>query len=80
MVRFQPVHERIEALFRDIVTPLVEADGGGVELIDVKESVVRVRMLGAYRGCPSVPSLLTGVIEPAVRTVLGAQARVELVV
>lgn len=80
MVRFIAVRERIEALFNDVVTPLVEADGGGVELIDVTDSVVKVRMKGAYRGCPSVPSLLAGVLEPAIRRVLGDQARIELVV
>ncbi len=80
MVRFGAVRERIEALFKDVITPLVEADGGGVELVDVTEGVVKVRMIGAYRGCPSVPSLLQGVLEPAIRHVLGQQAKVELVI
>ncbi len=80
VVRSPAVRERIEALFKDVITPLVEADGGGVELIDVTEGVVKVRMLGAYRGCPSIPNLLQGVLEPAVRHVLGAQAKVVLVV
>jgi Fe-S cluster biogenesis protein NfuA len=74
------VRERIEALFNEVITPLVEADGGGVELVDVTDGVVKVRMVGAYRGCPSVPSLLRGVLEPAVRHVMGTQTKVELVV
>lgn len=80
MLRSLAVRERIEALFKDVITPLVEADGGGVELVEVSEGTVKVRMVGAYRGCPSVPSLLKGVLEPAVKRVLGAQAKVELVV
>ncbi len=80
VVRSCAVRERIETLFKEVITPLVEADGGGVELVDVSDGVVKVRMVGAYRGCPSVPSLLQGVLEPAVRHVLGSQAKVELVV
>lgn len=74
------MRDRIEALFKEVLTPLVEADGGGMELVEVGENVVKVRMSGSYRGCPSVPSLLAGVIEPAVRRVLGANAKVELVI
>lgn len=73
------VRERIEALFKDVLAPLVEADGGGVELVEVGEGLVKVRMLGSYRGCPSVPALISGVIEPAVKRVLGAGVKVELV-
>jgi len=80
VIGFQAVRERIEALFKEVLTPLVEADGGGMELVEVSDGVVKVRMSGPYRGCPSVPSLLSGVIEPAVRRVLGAHAKVELVI
>lgn len=78
-VTLGPVRERIEAMFQEVLTPLVEADGGGVELVGVRDGLVQVRMLGAYSGCPSVPSLLSGILEPAVRRVLGESATVELV-
>ncbi len=79
-VTLGPVRERIEALFQEVLTPLIEADGGGVELVDVSDGHVQVRMVGAYRGCPSVPSLVSGILEPAVRRVLGDSATIELVV
>lgn len=34
--------------------PAMETDGGGVELISVKEGVVRIRFVGACLLCPSI--------------------------
>lgn len=73
------VRERIESLFRDVLTPLFEADGGSIELVDIRDKLVLVRLGGNYRGCPSIPYTLEGVITPAVRATLGADVKVEVV-
>lgn len=36
----------------DKVRPALMADGGNVELIEVEDSVVKVRLTGACSGCP----------------------------
>jgi Fe-S cluster biogenesis protein NfuA len=36
----------------DEIRPSLQADGGDVELVDVAEGVVRVRLKGACAGCP----------------------------
>ncbi len=36
----------------DKVKPSLQADGGDVEFVDVKDGVVRVRLKGACAGCP----------------------------
>jgi Fe-S cluster biogenesis protein NfuA len=44
----------------DELKPHLEADGGGIELVDVTEDgVVRVRLLGACVGCPMRQMTLT---------------------
>jgi len=36
----------------DKVRPALMADGGNVELIDVEDGVVKVKLTGACSGCP----------------------------
>jgi Fe-S cluster biogenesis protein NfuA len=73
------VKEQIETLIREVLSPLFEADGGTLELVEVADRVIRVRFGGSYRGCPSVPYTLEGVVMPALRQAAGADIRVEIV-
>lgn len=46
------------------VRPILQRDGGDVELIDVNEQgVVLVRLKGACKGCPGAKMTLKSVIE-----------------
>ena len=46
------------------VRPALEADGGGVELVDITpEGVVQVRLQGACKGCPMSQMTLKSGIE-----------------
>jgi Fe-S cluster biogenesis protein NfuA len=36
----------------DKIRPKLQADGGDVELVDVEEGVVKVRLQGSCKGCP----------------------------
>lgn len=76
----KPVKDRIETLFRDVIAPLFEADGASVEVVNVRDHVVQIRFGGAYRGCPSTPYMVDGVIVPALRKTTGQDFRVEVVV
>jgi Fe-S cluster biogenesis protein NfuA len=60
----------------DKIRPSLQADGGDVELIDVKDGVVKVRLQGACAGCPMSQMTLKNGIErllkqeiPEVKTV-----------
>jgi Fe-S cluster biogenesis protein NfuA len=60
------LRERVEtALGR--VRPALLADGGDVDLIDVQEGVVLVRLLGACSGCPMAVFTLKAGIEESLR-------------
>ena len=43
--------EKVEQAL-DKIRPALQADGGDVELVDVEEGVVKVRLTGACGGCP----------------------------
>ena len=45
------MREKIEAALA-LIRPSLQADGGDVELVDVKEGVVSVKLTGACGGCP----------------------------
>jgi len=62
----------------NIIRPSLQADGGDVELVDVKDGVVSVRLKGACSGCPMSTMTLKKGIErflkekiPAVKEVVG---------
>jgi Fe-S cluster biogenesis protein NfuA len=54
--------ERVEAVLEEI-RPALQADGGDVELVNVTEGVVEVRLKGACSGCPMSAMTLKQGIE-----------------
>ena len=51
----------------DQIRPSLQADGGDVELVDVVDGVVRVRLKGACAGCPMSQMTLAFGIEKALK-------------
>jgi|TARA_B100001971_G_C17884153_1_gene379606 Fe-S cluster biogenesis protein NfuA len=58
--------ERVEAAL-DKVRPALRADGGDVELVDIKDGVVTVRLTGACGGCPMSAMTLRMGVERVVK-------------
>jgi Fe-S cluster biogenesis protein NfuA len=54
--------EMVEAVLEKI-RPALQADGGDVELVEVTEGVVKVRLKGACSGCPMSTMTLKQGIE-----------------
>ncbi len=54
--------EQVEEVLEKIRPSLV-ADGGGVELVDVNDGTVQVRLTGACGGCPMATMTLKMGIE-----------------
>jgi len=58
--------ERVEKSL-DTIRPALMADGGNVELVDVEDGVVKVRLQGACGTCPSALMTLKQGIEVRVK-------------
>jgi Fe-S cluster biogenesis protein NfuA len=51
----------------DRIRPLMQADGGDIELVNVDGHTARVRLMGMCSGCPSAHLTLSMGIETALR-------------
>ena len=56
------MQEKVEGVL-DKVRPMLVADGGNVELVDVNDGTVQVRLTGACGGCPMAAMTLKMGIE-----------------
>ncbi len=61
------------------VRPALQADGGDVELVDVEDGVVKLRLTGACGGCPMASLTLKNGIEVALKEEIPSVERVESV-
>lgn len=75
----EDMEDRVEKVL-DKIRPSLVADGGNVELVEVKDGVVKVRLTGACAGCPMSAMTLKNGIEqilrqeiPEVKEVVAAQ-------
>ncbi len=59
--------EKVEKAL-DKIRPALMADGGGVELVEVKDGVVKVKLTGACGGCPMSQMTLKMGIERSLKS------------
>lgn len=58
------MYEQVEEVL-DKLRPFLLRDGGDVDLVDVEDGVVKVRLMGACGSCPSSTITLKAGIERA---------------
>ena len=71
--------EQVEKVIERI-RPSLQADGGDVELVDVEEGVVKVRLQGACSGCPMSQMTLKQGIERMLKEEIPEVKSVESVI
>ncbi|MDD5454718.1 MAG: NifU family protein [Candidatus Ratteibacteria bacterium] len=73
------MREKVEKVINKI-RPMLQADGGDVELVDVSEDgVVKVKLTGACGGCPMAQMTLKGGIERVLKEEVPQVKKVESV-
>ena len=60
------MRERIEKALESI-RPALQADGGDIQLVDVVDGIVRVKLTGACGGCPMSQMTLKMGVERALK-------------
>ena len=60
------MREKVEAALAEI-RPHLQADGGDIELLDVNDGTVTVRLTGACGGCPMAAMTLKQGVEAALK-------------
>ncbi|HTJ81582.1 MAG TPA: NifU family protein [Polyangiaceae bacterium] len=69
--------DQLLKVMREVVAPLIRADGGEVYVVAVEANHLSVHLAGRYAGCPGTPLVVRGIIEPAIRAV-APTARLEV--
>ena len=71
------MRERVEQVINRI-RPAVQMDGGDIELVEVVDGLVKLRLVGSCHGCPSSMMTLQAGIERAIRAevpeIIGVEA------
>ncbi|MFH1788274.1 MAG: NifU family protein [Candidatus Altiarchaeota archaeon] len=70
--------DKVEKVLEEI-RPALKADGGDVELVDVEDGVVKVRLQGACAGCPMSQLTLQMGIEKKLKQEIPEITKVEAV-
>lgn len=53
---------RVVQVLKEEVAPVLQMDGGDVEVLEIRDGIVRVRIHSACRGCPStIMAVIMGV-------------------
>jgi Fe-S cluster biogenesis protein NfuA len=61
--------EALRTMFREVLAPLVEADGGVFYVVSIDKKQVSLHLGGTYNGCPGTGMSVRDVLEPAVHAI-----------
>jgi len=70
--------DQVEKALNDI-RPSLQADGGNVELVDIENDIVKVRLTGACAGCPMSQMTLKQGVEQHLKKMVPEVSKVEAV-
>lgn len=68
--------KKIEHVIHEAVRPMLQADGGDLEIVDIKDEVVYCRLAGACAGCPGAKTTLKMMVERTLKDQVDERIRV----
>lgn len=61
--------DQIERVAREVLAPLIQADGGDLYLVSIEETVISLHVTGSFAGCPGNTLVRRRMLEPALTAV-----------
>lgn len=68
--------KKVDKAVAEYVRPLLQHDGGDVEVVDIKNTLVYCRLIGACRGCPASGQTLRMLVERTLKEMVDERIRV----
>jgi NifU-like protein len=66
----------VEKTVDEAIRPLLQADGGDIEIVDIKDKLIYVRLEGACDGCPGATSTLKRMVEQTLKDKVDGSIRI----
>lgn len=74
-----PMFQQVHDVFETYVRPALAGDGGGIELVDIDENIVRIRYQGACGSCPTSTATTLNAIENLLHDKISPDLRLQSV-
>jgi NifU-like protein len=68
--------KKVEKVMEEYVRPMLTRDGGDVEIVDIKDTLVYCRLVGACRGCAGASQTLRILVERTLKEMVDERVRV----
>ena len=66
----------VEQAVEQHIRPILEADGGNIEIVDIKDNLIYCRLMGACAGCAGAATTLKLMVEKTLKDVVAEQLKV----
>ncbi|MDP7494286.1 MAG: NifU family protein [Candidatus Undinarchaeales archaeon] len=71
------MEDEVKKIIETEIAPALKMDGGNIELLGVKDGVVKVKLQGACAGCPMSQMTLINFVEKTLKQKVPGVKRVE---
>lgn len=68
--------KQVENTLTTYVRPLLQRDGGDIELVDIRDQIVYVRLVGSCAGCPGASMTMKLMVEKSLKETVDQRIRV----
>lgn len=70
---------KINEALKDDVYPVLHGDGGGLEIMDIKDDIIFIRYYGACSGCPMATMGTLDFIENTIKNKVDQRLQVKII-